>query len=254
MPSVLHVPDSFEVLRQLPDKSFDVTITDPPYDEHCQANQSSGTMMKELLTGKRSGGIPKKKLAFDALTGYAFIGDLLRLTRRWVVAFCTVEAFGLVKQLYPEEYVRGCIWYKPNSMGQLTKDRPATSFEGIMLLHPLQPKKRWNGKGSYGIWQCNGTRGEKGRHPNQKPLPLCRKLVALFSDKGETVFDPFCGSGRIGEACVDLGREYLGLDNDLAWVEQAAQAIAFDECPITDDEALSLCRMNNQTEKEQHYE
>ncbi len=45
-------------------------------------------------------------------------------------------------------------------MGQLTADRPATSYEGIALFHPTDLKKRWNGRGSYGIWNCNGTRGK----------------------------------------------------------------------------------------------
>ena len=240
--SVDYISDSFALLQDYTNR-FDVTITDPPYDAHCQANQSSGTAMKRQVQSGKGGGIPRVTPAFDPLAGYAFIGDLLQVTRRWVAVFCTVEAFGLIRNLYPNEYVRGCIWYKPNSMGQLTGDRPACAFEGIALLHP-KGKKRWNGRGSFGIWACNGTRGEKDRHPNQKPLKLCQKLVALFSDPGETIFDPFCGGGRIGEAAVMLDRSYVGFDNDPYWVGRAKArvALAFPD-RLGEAEALELCRM-----------
>lgn len=141
-----------------------------------------------------------------------------------------------------------------NSMGQLTGDRPATAYEGVGILHRLNLKKRWNGRGSYGIWRtehdvgdpaiwsCNGTRGLKGRHPNEKPIALLLKLVALFSERGETVFDPFCGSGAVGEACVRLGRNYVGLDSDPAWADKARARVArTDLAPVTDAEALAMC-------------
>lgn len=261
-----HVSDSFEVLRSGADGEFDVIITDPPYDAHCQNNQSSGTMMKELLTGKRKGGIPKIELPFDPLTDYAHTRDLVRIAKRWVVHFNTLEAFGPIRAAngvdikkgnqieYDGDYVRGCVWLKLNAMGQLTKDRPASNYEGISLLHRRSEKLRWNGNGGYGTWACNGTRGEgrateanpspMPRHPNQKPLDLCLKLVALFSERGETVFDPFAGSGRIGEACVLLGRNYVGLDNSEEWVKNATDRlweVHSDGVPVTDEAALRLC-------------
>jgi site-specific DNA-methyltransferase (adenine-specific) len=143
-------------------------------------------------------------------------------------------------------------------MGQLTGDRPAAAYEGLAIMH-RKVKKQWNGRGSYAYWstesdefpseeahyQCNGTRGEKDRHPNQKPLALCLELVAKFSNRGELVLDPFCGSGRIGEACVLLGRDYIGFDSDLRWVEVARErcrrADIPSQSPKTDEECLRLC-------------
>lgn len=243
---VLHCEDSFEYLRGLGADECDVIITDPPYPKEVQENMCSGS-----LVGTKS--VPKYELDFPAMSRAqcAWVADAVRITKRWVVTFCSVESFGRYQDIAPDDYVRGCIWYKQNSMGQLSKDRPATAYEGVTLLHgprPAHPKKRWNGRGSYGIWRCNGTRGKKGRHPNEKPLDLCLKLVALFSERGETVFDPFCGSGAIGEACVRLGRNYIGLDNDPEWVEKAIERLdvfAAPENAVADEEALALalCRM-----------
>lgn len=247
--AVHHVIDSFELLRTLPDESFDVTITDPPYDAHCHANQSSGVAMARMVQGEtKRGGIPRVAPQFDPLSDYAWIADLVRITRRWVVVFCTVEAFGDIKRIAPDAYVRGAIWYKPNSMGQLTGDRPAVCYEGITILH-RKVKRRWNGRGSYGLWTCNGTRGEADRHKSQKPLALCLKLTALFSEPGETILDPFAGSGRIGEAATMLGRDYLGFDNDSEWVDRAnarLTSVANLAGMMADTDALALCRNNGE--------
>jgi site-specific DNA-methyltransferase (adenine-specific) len=133
-------------------------------------------------------------------------------------------------------------------MGQLTADRPASSYEGIAALHPDDIKKRWNGRGSYGVWRCNGTRGKKDRHPNEKPINLALKLVSLFSERGEVILDPFCGSGVFGEAAVRLGRKYVGLDKDALWVTRAESRIASSKEPVTEEHALTLCNMKGKDE------
>lgn len=53
-----------------------------------------------------------------------------------------------------------------------------------------------------------------GIHPTQKPVELMADLVSLFSRAGDTVLDPFAGSGSTGEACVSLGRRFLGIERD----------------------------------------
>lgn len=221
--------DSFALLRGLPNSVADVVITDPPFNEHVQKNMISGTAMKKHVTGG-SGGIPHVEMAFDPLAGYEFARDLVRAAKRWVISFCAVEDFGAYRDSVGGQggegsWVRGGIWFKPNAQGQMTGDRPAACYEGLAIMH-RPGKKEWQGRGSYGLWsadseefpsteayfQCNGTRGEKERHPNQKPLRLLLELVAKFTRRGEIVLDPFCGSGRVGEACMLLGRRYVGFD------------------------------------------
>lgn len=241
-----HVEDSFAVLSEMVDGEVDVIITDPPYNEHVHANMSSGTAMKH----SSGGGIPRVQLPFRSLDDYDWAPNLARVAKRWALAFCAVEDFGAYRDASPDAWIRGGIWYKPNSMGQLTGDRPANAYEGLAIMH-RKAKKQWNGRGSYAYWQsddghfvCNGTRGEKGRHPNQKPLDLCLELVAKFSNRGETVFDPFCGSGRIGEACMYLGRNYIGLDSDPAWVEAArarCELVGAEWGTVQDEDCLRLC-------------
>jgi DNA methylase len=235
--AVVHVDDSFAKMKTLPADQFDVCISDAPYPDHVQSNLCSGS-----LVGTKN--VPKYELPFAALSRAQneWLGGAMAATKRWVIAFSSLESFGYYQDEYGKAYVRGCVWTKPNAMGQLTGDRPATAYEGIACLHRLGVKKRWNGRGSYGVWSCNGTRGKKGRHPNEKPIDLLLKLVSLFSDRGETVFDPFCGSGAIGEACVRLGRNYVGWDSSMEWVDKTVARLSAALDPVTDEHALGLCR------------
>ncbi len=249
---IAHVPDSFAALKGFASESVDVILTDPPYNAHVQRNMQSGSVRDEHAGTFREQ--HPVKLGFAPLAQYAWAADLVRVARRWAIAFCAVEDFGEFRRAVgADNWTRGGIWYKPNSMGQLTGDRPAAAYEGLAIMH-RKTKKQWNGRGSYAHWSadqdddhylvCNGTRGEPDRHPNQKPLKLCLELVAKFSNRGETVLDLFCGSGRIGEACLALGRKYIGLDLDPVWVERATARLSNPEVPfgaVSDAACLRLC-------------
>lgn len=71
---------------------------------------------------------------------------------------------------------------------------------------------------------CNGM-GEKTPHPTQKPEELLRRLVLAASDQGQTVLDPFSGSGTTLVVAEQLGRQWLGCDLDAAYNEWAVNRI-----------------------------
>ena len=52
------------------------------------------------------------------------------------------------------------------------------------------------------------------QHPNEKPESLLVKLVRLTTQPGETVLDPFMGSGSTGVACIRTGRKFIGIEID----------------------------------------
>jgi len=47
-------------------------------------------------------------------------------------------------------------------------------------------------------------------HPTEKPIRLAERILALISDPGDTIYDPFMGSGSFGVACINTGRKYIG--------------------------------------------
>jgi site-specific DNA-methyltransferase (adenine-specific) len=61
-------------------------------------------------------------------------------------------------------------------------------------------------------------------HPNEKPVALMRALIRDYS-KGGPVLDPFCGTGAVGVACAELGRDFVGIELDEGYCKIARQRI-----------------------------
>ncbi len=75
------------------------------------------------------------------------------------------------------------------------------------------------------IWSdLPGTSNSK--HPAPYPLELAERLVRMFSFVGDTVLDPFMGSGTTGLACANWGRNSIGIEIDPGYFEVAKKRIA----------------------------
>lgn len=128
------------------------------------------------------------------------------------------------------EYLRTCAWIKLGGAPQFTGDRPAVGFEAIVACHPIG-KKRWNGGGRAGVFSHPTAidrrhTGEAREHTTQKPLSLMAELVGLFTDPGETILDPFMGSGTTLRAAKDLRRKAIGIEVSERYCEVAAKRMA----------------------------
>lgn len=62
-----------------------------------------------------------------------------------------------------------------------------------------------------GAGECNNT---KRKHPTQKPIPLMEWLIKTYTNEGQTVLDPFMGSGTTGIAAIRTGRRFIGIERD----------------------------------------
>jgi site-specific DNA-methyltransferase (adenine-specific) len=62
-------------------------------------------------------------------------------------------------------------------------------------------------------------------HPTEKPVRLAERILALISDPGDTIYDPFMGSGSFGVACINTGRKYIGSEMKPEYFEIACKRI-----------------------------
>jgi len=67
--------------------------------------------------------------------------------------------------------------------------------------------------------------GERGLHPTQKPVSLIEYLIKTYSNEGETVLDNCMGSGSTGVACVNTGRDFIGIELDDNYFQIAEKRI-----------------------------
>ncbi len=237
----LYHGDCLEILPEL--EPVDHVITDPPYAQDVYLRLSmpntkpgSGTPARvtgghhiTLKNGSAITRVPAGSIgAIDELLRPA-AKEVARLTRRWGIVFSDVESTHLWRAALEDaemRYVRTGAWVKPDAMPQMSGDRPAVGFEPCTIVH-AQGAMRWNGGGNRAVWTFNTAKGsDRPDHPCPKPLPLMRALVEQFTDPGETILDPFAGSGTTLRAAKDLGRKAIGIELDEEWCEGAAKRMS----------------------------
>jgi site-specific DNA-methyltransferase (adenine-specific) len=188
--------DCFEILRSMPDKNVDHVITDPPYGERTHKNA--------ITWGRTGNDKTENLLDFKHITEEQFLkfaNEAVRVSKRWVVLTCEY-AYAFKAQELGLPVLRVGIWVKPNALPQISGDRPGMGWEAVLILHG-EGKKYWNNGGHHAVWIHNI---ETGLHPTQKPLGLIKTWVDQFTDPGETILDPFMGSGTTGVAALEMGR------------------------------------------------
>lgn len=80
--------------------------------------------------------------------------------------------------------------------------------------------KRIKNVGSKMVHRFNNILGDK-THPTEKPVELMKFYIENSSNEGDVVLDPFMGSGSTGLACLDAGREFIGIEVDNKYYEIA---------------------------------
>lgn len=107
-------------------------------------------------------------------------------------------------------------------------------FESIVTCH-APGKSSWNGGGRRGYLEhsvdANFSRTPR-YHETQKPEPLMAELVTLFTDDGDTILDPFMGSGTTLVAAKRLARKAIGIEINEAYCEMAAKRLAQRVLPL----------------------
>lgn len=76
------------------------------------------------------------------------------------------------------------------------------------------------------VWDFPTVQAYKGKHPCEKPLPLMLHIIRSSTREGATVLDCFSGSAATSEACLRLGRQFIGVDNDAHWVSEGRKRLA----------------------------
>lgn len=69
-------------------------------------------------------------------------------------------------------------------------------------------------------WEKDGKEIPK-IHPSQKPVNVIKQLIEIFTDEGDVVIDPCCGSGSTGRACIETKRNFYGFEIDRTFYERA---------------------------------
>lgn len=84
------------------------------------------------------------------------------------------------------------------------------------------------GKQMKDVWTGSltpSTEKRFGRHPTQKPLYLLERILLASTVDNNVVLDPFCGSSTTGVACKHLNRNYIGIDNNIDYIQLSIERL-----------------------------
>jgi len=194
----LHLGDCLDVLRDMPDNSVDAVVTDPPYNVGFSYNI-----------------VDDRKTNYQAWCSEWF-KELKRICNGATCISCGHVNISMWCAIEPPKWV--LCWWKPAAMGRspvgfcnwepmilygTSKNRAGCD----VVRATIKPDKMLDG------------------HPCPKPIDWGVGFVNLLSKPGDTVLDPFMGSGTTGVACVQTGRNFIGIEIDPTYYAIAEKRI-----------------------------
>jgi site-specific DNA-methyltransferase (adenine-specific) len=209
----------------------DHVITDPPYEAHMHAAKRGEKAFGSARRIRTDGHANPPPVDFASIEGVreGAAREMARLSQGWLLAFCTPEGIAPWRDAIEAagaRYKRACFWHKPDGAPQFNGQGPAMAVEAFVAAWCGPGFSRWNAGGRRNLWTCvtNG-KDRDGTHPTEKPRALMGELIADFTRPGETILDPFMGSGTTGVASADYGRAFIGIEVDPRYFDVACRRI-----------------------------
>jgi DNA modification methylase len=228
--------DCLEVMRSLPDASVDMVLADLPY----------GTT----------------QCAWDVIIPFEPLWrEYLRIAKpEAAIVLCAAQPFAsMVVASNPKHYRYEWIWEKGNATGFLNaKKQPLRAHESAQVFYRQQPvynpqmssgherktsKRKTVNSECYGkalalaeydsteryprsVQFFSSDKQTGSFHPTQKPVAWMAFLISTYTNPGQVVLDNTMGSGTTGVACVQLGRGFIGIEQDAEIFGTAQERIA----------------------------
>lgn len=237
--------NNVEILKTMPPNSVDLIFADPPYnlqlsDPLYRPNQS------------KVDGVFDEWDKFDSLKEYdKFTKKWLLSCKRvlkdngaiWVIgSYHNIYRVGKIMQDVGFWFLNDILWVKTNPMPNFKGTRFTNAHETLLWASKdksacytfhYKAMKAYNDdiqmRSDWYIPICNGkerikVNGQKA-HSTQKPVELLSRVILSTSNLGDTILDPFMGSGTTGAVAKKLGRNFIGIEKEQLYVDVATKRI-----------------------------
>tara|TARA_B100001123_G_scaffold434012_1_gene559794 strand:- start:1043 stop:2110 length:1068 start_codon:yes stop_codon:yes gene_type:complete len=237
--------DSLEFLKKIPDKTFNLIFADPPY------NLQIGEKLKRPDNSKVNG-VDDKWDQFKNFEHYdnfckAWLSECKRILKDtgsiWVIgSYHNIFRLGFLLQNLDYWILNDVIWRKNNPMPNFKGTRFTNAHETLIwaakskkskytfnyqslkcLNDDLQMRSDW----SFPI--CSGKerlkKNGKKVHSTQKPEALLHRIILATTNKGDSILDPFLGTGTTAVVAKKLGRKYFGIERHKEYFRAANERI-----------------------------
>lgn len=211
----LHLGDCLEYMRTLPDGCVDAVITDPPYGINYQSAWRTDADERFPL------------IAGDVALDLSWIGEIARVARTEapIFIFCRWDVQEDFRQAIVEHFAlrSQVIWDRGiHGLGDL-KAQYAPCHD--VAWFATKGKFEFPNGRPRSVYRVDRLSGGELVHPTQKPTSLMQIIINDLTKPGDTVFDPFMGSGTTGVACMKAGRKFVGCEIDPGYFAIAQRRI-----------------------------
>lgn len=209
--ATLYLGDCREAIPSLP--TIDVVLTDPPYSSGARTDserQVRGAMLREMED--------EDWFSHDAMTTWGFswfirsvFTDLRGKLLQGAHVYCFIDwrqtpnVYGMLEA--SGYRVNHCLVWKKAHFGMGAYWR--NQHENIVFASNGMPREMKD-RGMGSVLECAGVSPAARQHPTEKPVDLL--VTILDAVPGQTVLDPFMGSGSSGVAAIKAGRKFVGCD------------------------------------------
>ena len=241
----LYNGDCLEIMQELPDGSIDMVLCDPPYGTTACAWDSVIDFPKLWAqlhrVTKPTGAIVLfgsepfssvcrmsniKRYKYDWLWDKKSAGNFMVAKYQPLKTFENIMVFGENINYYPQ-LQSGF----ENRVNEAARPKKSDFLSGIKSGMFFQTEKNKKGDERYPkaitelSKQATECRNAESYHPTQKPVELLEYLIKTYTRRGETVLDFTMGSGSTGVACVNIEREFVGIELDKRFYDIAKKRI-----------------------------
>ena len=227
--------DCVDILSRLPDKSVDLVFADPPYN--LQLGGGLTRPDQSIVDG-----VDDDWDKFDSFDAYdLFTHQWLEQCRRvlkddgaiWVIgSYHNIFRVGAILQDQGFWIQNDVIWLKSNPMPNFKGTRLQNAHETLIWAGKSESAKCTFNYDALKVFNedkqmrsdwliplCTGNErlkddAGKKAHPTQKPEALLNRVLLATTNAGDTVLDPFSGTGTTAAAAKRLGRHYIGIERD----------------------------------------
>lgn len=228
------IGDALEKLKELPNESVDLVFADPPYN--MSKKKGLGWKYSKHITMQEEWDMFSKDEYFQF--NQQWIKEALRVLKHggslWICgSFHNIYQVGFILQYLENVKINNSIvWFKPNAQPNITCRFFTESTEHLIWASKNGNGKKWKfnyewtkdsivdninpkGKQTRNVWSIPLTpKSEKwaGEHPTQKPEELLRRVILSCTNEGDTVLDPFAGSGTTCVVAKKHNRNSIGIE------------------------------------------
>lgn len=216
--------DCYELIKQLPDKSVDLIITDPPYEI---SSLTGGGMLEEKRIKNLMNEIGEHKLD-KGVNGVIWEECLRVLKKPNIYIWCNKLMIPSLLNFFVNKH--GCAfdiisWHKTNAM-PLCGSKYLTDTEYCLYFRKeMHLNTTYETASTHYELPINIKDKQHFEHLTIKPKKIIENFIINSSNENDIVLDPFMGSGTTAVASKELGRNYIGFEINPKWCKIANDRI-----------------------------